>query len=83
MINGHPYQVFGVVDENEFLVIDSREKTVIHYLNNGTSENWFDYRNKESSVFEPLPYGDLTITWDGTYGFDITAYIERNEPIWN
>lgn len=82
LVNGYPYQIFGTVEENEFLVIDSREKTVTHYLNNGTTENWFDFRNKENSVFEPLPSGDLTLTWDGTYGFDILAYLERSEPRW-
>lgn len=82
LINGYPYQIFGTVEENEFLVIDSREKTVTHYLNNGTTENWFDFRNKENSVFEPLPSGNLTLTWDGTYGFDILAYLERSEPRW-
>lgn len=82
LVNGYPYQIFGTVEENEFLVIDSREKTVTHYLNNGTTENWFDFRNKENSVFEPLPSGNLTLTWDGTYGFDILAYLERSEPRW-
>lgn len=82
LINGYPYQIFGTVEENEYLVIDSRAKTVTHYLNNGTTENWFDFRNKENSVFEPLPSGNLTVTWDGTYGFDILAYLERSEPKW-
>jgi hypothetical protein len=82
LINGYPYQIFGTVEENEFLVIDSKNKTVTHYLNNGTTENWFDFRNKENSVFEPLPSGNLTLTWDGTYGFDILAYLERSEPKW-
>lgn len=82
LITGYPYQIFGTVEENEFLVIDSKNKTVTHYLNNGTTENWFDFRNKENSVFEPLPSGNLTVTWDGTYGFDILAYLERSEPRW-
>jgi hypothetical protein len=82
LVNGYPYQIFGTVEENEFLVIDSKNKTVTHYLNNGTTENWFDYRNKENSVFEPLPSGNLTLTWDGSYGFDILAYLERSEPKW-
>lgn len=81
-INGHPYQVFGTIDENEYLVIDSRAKTVTHYLNNGTFENWFDNRNKEYSVFEPLPSGELVFTWDNSFGFDLLAYLERSEPRW-
>ena len=82
LINGYPYQIFDTIEENEFVVIDSRDNTVIKYLNNGTTENIFDLRNKEQSVFEQLPAGNLTITWGGNFGFDVTAFLERSEARW-
>lgn len=36
----------------------------------------------EQSVFDPIGPGPISVNWSGTFGFDITAYIERNEPTW-
>lgn len=80
MINGHPYQINDVLEEGQYLVIDSRHNTVTKYLINGTTVNDFDLRDKTQSVFEQIPGDSLTITWDGTFGFNITIYEERSEP---
>lgn len=85
LINDYPYQVFDTLEQNEFLQINSRNgaNTVLKYLNNGTVENLFNYRNKQQSVFEPIPSGDLRISWNGTFDFNIKLFIQRSTPRWS
>lgn len=80
VINGHVYQIFDVLEETEHIVIDSKYATVEKTTASGQKANAFDLRNKEESVFEQLPAGTLTISWPGTFGFDLTLYEERSEP---
>lgn len=82
LVNGYPYQILDSLEQNEWFVIDSRSNTVLKRLSNGTWENAFDSRNKVNSVFEPIPSGQLTLTWSGTFGFDIRLFLERSQPRW-
>lgn len=81
-INSYPYQVFATLETGEYLVIDSRENTITKYLNNGTTENLYNSRQFEPSVFEKIPSGNLAFDWPGTFGFDVTLFLERSEPKW-
>lgn len=82
LIAGHPYEVFTSLSEGEYLIVDSINNTVIKYLSNGTQESMYDLRGKNKTVFEQIPPGYSTVSWDGTFGFDLTVYIERSEPLW-
>lgn len=82
VINGHPYQVYDTLLENEYMQIDSRKNTVIKYMANGTRQNLYDLRAKTDSVFEPIVPGNIAVNWPGSYGFDLTLYLERSEPRW-
>lgn len=82
LINGYPYEVFDTLEAGEYIVIDSRENSVVKHLSNGTVQNVYDLRAKDQSIFEPIPSGYLNISWSGTFGFEITLYIERGEPRW-
>ena len=82
LINGYPYQVFDSLEAGEYIVIDSCDNSVVKHLVNGTTQNVYDLRAKDQSVFEPIPSGYLNISWSGAFGFEITLYIERGEPRW-
>ena len=82
LINDHPYQIHTELEASDYLIIDSRKNTVTKYLANGTAVNLYNSRNFKYSVFEKIPAGDLTINWNGSFGFDITLYLERSEPKW-
>lgn len=82
LINGYPYEVFDTFEAGEYIVIDSRENSVVKHLSNGTVQDLYDLRAKEESVFEPIPSGYLNISWSGSFGFEVTLYIERGEPRW-
>ncbi len=83
MINGHVYEVLTTLYTGDYLVIDSRDNTVIQYKNDGTSENKFNFRNKDSGLFEKIPNGRCSILWNTeAFGFDLTLFQERSEPKW-
>lgn len=82
LINGYPYMFYDSVETGEYVVIDSQNNSILKYRTNGTVADLYDLRGKDKSVFEPIPGGNLAINWPGTFGFDITLYIERSEPRW-
>lgn len=81
-ISNHAYQVNCSVESGEHLIIDSSEKTIQLVSNHGIISNKFAQRNKESYIFQKIPAGSNNITWDGSFGFDITLFEERSEPRW-
>jgi len=80
LINDHAYQVFDNLAAAEYIVINSKLGTVVKTTATGQKVNVFDLRNKEESVFEQIPPGNLALDWSGTFGFDLTLYEERSEP---
>ena len=83
LINNYPYEVFTTLESNEYLIIDSHSHLIKKYMSNGTVVNLYDDRRKEESIFEPIDSGPLSFNWSGTFGFDLTVYMERSEPLWN
>lgn len=82
IIGGHTYIVNTIVGENEYLEIDSRNRTVIKTLIDGTKVNEFNNRGFESETFKKIPPGVSPVNWSGEYGFDIVLFCERSEPKW-
>lgn len=76
------YQVYDTLETNEYIEINSRKKTVIKRLANGTEQNIFYKKATGNSVFTEIPAGDLLISWSGEFGFDITVFKERSVPEW-
>lgn len=80
-INGHNYMVRGTIRNGETLLIDSLTKTITLTTFEGKT-NWFDNRGREDYIFEPIPAGQNTVKWNGTFGFDLTVIEKRSEPRW-
>lgn len=78
-INGYQYILYATIPQGAYVVIDSRNRSIMMY-SNGEKVDLFNFRNKTLSVFEKIPAGNLDITWDASYGVDITVYRERSEP---
>lgn len=76
----------GVVNDtleaNEHITIDSRKKTIIKRLANGTEQNIFYKKATGNSIFTEIPPGDVLVSWNGEFGFDILAFKERSVPEW-
>ena len=83
-IGGHRYAVKVVVDTNEYLTIDSANKTIVLTKSNGEKVNCFHYRHRDSYVFEKIPSGNsVVVSANNTNHFNITLFEERSEPKWN
>ena len=83
IINDYPYQIYETLENGEYILIKSRDKTITKYLGNGTIQNIFAKRAKDKSVFSLIPSGMLTLNWSGEFGFDIKVYKERSVPEWS
>jgi len=82
-IADHLYHVrCGDIGENEYLTIDSINKTITLTDAYGNVANVFNMRNRDSYIFEKIQPGNNVVTWDGDYGFDLILLEERSEPKW-
>lgn len=82
VIGGHTYSINGTIRAGESLLIDGLNKTITLTTATGGKINWFDKRNRESYIFEPIPAGQNAVSWLGTFGFDLTVIEKRSEPKW-
>lgn len=80
VINGYPYVLYATIPAGAYVIVDSRQKSVMMYNADGTRTDLFNFRNKSQSIFQKIPKGDLEIQWDSSYGVDLTVYRERSEP---
>lgn len=81
-VNGYPYEVEAELSVNEYLTIDSINHEVIKHNADGTTENLFNARGFEYSIFEKIPSGMLSISWPEEFGFELILYVVRREPVW-
>lgn len=81
-IGGHVYSINGTIGAGETLLIDSLTKTITLTKSDGSKVNWFDYRSRESYIFEEIPSGQHTVIWNESFGFDLTIIEKRSEPRW-
>lgn len=82
VIGSHEYSVDAEIGTGELLIIDSLEKRVYKRKANGEEENLFSKRNRESYIFQPIPSGSVSVTWDATYSAELILYMQRSEPVW-
>ena len=83
LINNHIYQIFGEITGNEYITINSKEKTIIRTAENGEKINEFANQNKESRIFENIPSGSNTIIINPNANVDIVLLYERSDPEWS
>ena len=81
-IGGHTYSVNVDIAKNEYLTIDSVDKTIFLTKANGSTVNCFNLRNKDEYIFEKIPSGTSEVSTSGSYVFDITLLEERGVPKW-
>lgn len=81
-VAGHDYEVTASVGASEYLTIDSANKTIILTHANGTKENLFNKRNRDSYIFEKMPSGSSNVSANGNFKFEIILLEERGEPKW-
>ena len=80
VVNGYAYVLYTTIPAGSYVIIDSKQRTIMMYGAGGQKTNIFDFRNKTDSIFEKLPAGNLDIVWDSAFGADLTIYREQAEP---
>lgn len=81
-VNGHVYGIDVELEANEYIQIDSTEKTIVMVQADGTNVNCFSKRDKDSYIFEKMPVGTSNISSSADFKFDIVLLEERGEPKW-
>lgn len=81
-IGEYPYLIYTILEQGEYLEINSRDQTVIKYLLSGYQANIYHSRAKRKSVFRKIPPGRQIVSWTGKFPLDIVLYEERSEPKW-
>ena len=81
-ISGHTYGINADIAANEFITVNSIDKTIIKTGADGKKTNCFNLRYKDSYIFEKIPSGQLNVSSNTFFKFDITVLDERSEPKW-
>lgn len=76
------YKVNISLVAGEYLKINSIIKKAYKVKTNGEQISVFHYRERGHELFEKIVPGINDVSWDGTFGFDITILEERSEPKW-
>ena len=82
IINGDVHRVYCELRGNEYLDINSMDKTIIRTTGSGAKVNEFANRDTQSYIFEKIPTGDCSVVINPTCNVDITLLEERSEPAW-
>lgn len=86
-IDGHLYELQATLYEGEYAIIDSstrysQDRAIYKVQVDGTKVDLFNSRNKDSDIWQKIPPGRITVTWNGDFGFDIILFSERGTPLW-
>lgn len=82
VIGGDVHKVNVTLLSNEYLVIDSINKTIVKTARNGTKTNEFYHRDIGNYVFEKIKNGSNSVVINPACNVDITVLEERSEPAW-
>lgn len=82
-VGGYGYLFKIVLEEGEYLEVDSAAETVTKYMTSGIKVNAFNNRNFADSVFRPIQTGRQEVNWNGRFDFDLILLEERSEPKWS
>lgn len=77
------YQVNSTLTNDEYLEINTKERTIFAYSKYGEKRDLFHFRGKErSNFFEKFPSGTSTVAWNGMFKAELIIYETRGEPKW-
>ncbi len=81
-VSGHSYEVNVNLIANEYLTINSADKTIVRTTARGEKVNEFSHRSLDSYVFQKMPKGVNKVVTNAPFNYDITLLLERSEPVW-
>lgn len=81
-IGGNEYRINYPLAADDYLTINSRNKTAVVTKKNGEKVNVFMYRDRDWDIFEKIKSGGNSIILSSAHSVDITLFYERSEPFW-
>ena len=82
-IGNYVYQVNTTLSSDEYLEIDTKQKTIFSYSKYGEKSNLFPFRSKDrSDFFIKISNGTSQISWNGTFKAELLILEKRGEPKW-
>ncbi len=81
-IAGNTYKVNTELLNNEYLTINTRDKTIVKTTPKGEKVNEYANRSLDDYVFKKIPTGMNTVAVTPNCNFDIVVIEERSEPKW-
>ena len=79
-IGGYEYTIQRHMDEDDYMVINSKKKTCTLVKSNGTTINVFNDRDRNWNIFQKIKSGGNLVYRPESARVDITLYYERSEP---
>lgn len=70
------------IPAGRYVEIDSRQRTITLYGENGPISSLFRNRDKDHDIFARIPAGSHSLRWNGEYNFSVELFKERSEPLW-
>ena len=89
VIGANRYQVNVTIPNGGYLVVDGMAHTIRLVAQNGTVTDAFAQGERGSGqgggnyIFEPIPAGETSVSWDRSFGFDLGWYDLEGEPPWS
>ncbi len=83
------YQVDVSVPDGGYMEVDPLRRTVSVVSADGDVRDAFGKAHRGSGagsgeyIFERVPAGTCEVSWDNSFGFDLTLYEEEGEPAWS
>ena len=81
-IAGSVYKVETELLKNEYLTINTKDKTIIKTAVKGEKVNEYANRSLDSYIFKKIPVGMNSVAVTPNCNFDIIVIEERSEPTW-
>lgn len=79
IIGGNAYIVYNILENEEYLEINTMTKTIEKIKKNGEKENLFHYKGRQT--LKKIQTGANEVIF-GEFNFDLTILQERSEPPW-
>lgn len=79
-IGGYEYTILHHMDDDDYMVINSKKKTCTLVKANGTTLNVFNDRDRNWNIFQKVKSGGNLIYRPESSRVDVTLYYERSEP---
>lgn len=82
IIGRHAYKVDAVLEDGEYLVINSVTRKIYKVKIDGEMVNQYSLKNEDSYIFQKIPAGTSIVSWDNAFGFSVSLIERRITPRW-